>query len=510
MRCNKLWRLVVLAVFVAAVAAAAVFSHRTEENSIMGVPVVSEAEMSRFTSFVPQEISSFILCDGEIAAVDKSTFTVYISQNIKENTGYKDLVGRITTQNPGWELYFAEDEMFADLDRAVAENHPFRLIVATGENEYMEYGVVFTTLPVVRIEGQQLYTMPQTGTCSGGDITVWDSNYAHTGGYIKEKSNAEWQENDLRDTGEAKQTWKLSLHNPKGGVNMLNLFGLGKEDDWILNGISGDPSRVREKLAAHIWNSVSSDGGYTLRTPQGEYAEVVYNGEYKGVYTISRKTDQKFLDIDSDDLLLRDKKYPRGSYAQNNYTVLDGYYTEDEVWQIVEPFHTKEDLSAVDINSWIDANIIANAVYNKGRRSYTEMYYLFSNGASAAEIEFMPVTEDAVFGITHRTKRNIYEFDGDLYTSEVKYTDEYAKLKEICPDLDERIAERYRYLRGDILSENSIFDFIDSEYSSLQNSGALLREKVRWEISDKKQSTEPLKEYIKARFEYLDTVYGDE
>ncbi|MBQ5782506.1 MAG: hypothetical protein IIV99_03865, partial [Oscillospiraceae bacterium] len=163
MRCNKLWRLVVLAVFVAAVAAAAVFSHRTEENSIMGVPVVSEAEMSRFTSFVPQEISSLILCDGEIAAVDKSTFTVYISQNIKENTGYKELVGRITTQNPGWELYFAEDEMFADLDRAVAENHPFRLVVATGENEYMEYGVVFTTLPVVRIEGQQLYTMPETG-----------------------------------------------------------------------------------------------------------------------------------------------------------------------------------------------------------------------------------------------------------------------------------------------------------------------------------------------------------
>ena len=79
--------------------------------------------------------------------------------------------------------------------------------------------------------------------------------------YIKEKSNAEWQENDLRDAGEAKQTWKLSLHNPKGGVNMLNLFGLGKEDDWILNGISGDPSRVREKLAAHIWNSVSADGG---------------------------------------------------------------------------------------------------------------------------------------------------------------------------------------------------------------------------------------------------------
>ena len=38
----------------------------------------------------------------------------------------------------------------------------------------------------------------------------------------------------------------------------------------------------------------------------------------------------------------------------------------------------------------------------------------------------MPVTEDAVFGITHRTKRNIYELDESLCTAEVKYTDEYA------------------------------------------------------------------------------------
>ena len=508
MRYNRIWRVIILPVFIAVVAAAALFSYRSEENSCMGVRILTAAETSRYTNYVPQEIGGWIVCDGHTAAVDSGAFTVYVSQNIDENTGYKDLVGKLDIGNPAWEIYFAEDEMFADLDRAVAENHPFRLIVATGESEYMEYGVVFTTLPVVRIEGEQLYTMPDTDAYFGGDITVWDSNYAHTGGYIKEKSNAEWMANDLRDTGEEKQTWKLSLHNAKGGINMLNLFGLGKEDDWIINGLDGDPSRVREKLAAHIWNSVSADGGYTLKTPQGEYAEVVYNGEYKGVYAISRKTDQKFLDIDSDDLLLRDKKYPRGSYVQNNYTILDGYYTEEEVWQIVRPFHTKEDLSAVDINSWIDANLIANAVYNKGRRSYTEMYYLFSNGASSPKIEFMPITEDAVFGITHRTKRNIFEFDEGLYTSEVKYTDEYAKLKEIYPDLDERIAERYRYLRGGILSENSIFDFTDSEYSTLQNSGALLREKVRWGISDKNQNAELLKEYIKARFEYLDSYYG--
>ena len=57
--------------------------------------------------------------------------------------------------------------------------------------------------------------------------------------------------------------------------------------------------------------------------------------------------------------------------------------------------------------------------------------------------------------------------------------------------------------------EKNIFDFTDSEYSTLTHSGALLREKVRWDISDKKQNSEELKKYIAARFEYLDSCYGN-
>ena len=505
MRYNRLWRVLLLPVFIFAVVLAAVVSYYAEENSCMGVRILSEAEMSRFTEYVPQEISGWILCNGEPAAADAGTFTVYISQNINETTEYNDLTGKLSIGNPAWEMYFAEDEMFSDLDTAVKENHKFRLVVATGAAEYMEYGVVFTTLPVIRLSGAELYTAPDGEKVYGSSMAIWDSNYAGTGGYILEKSNAEWSDNDQRDISEPKHSWKLSLKSADGNVYMLNLFGLGKDDDWVLNSAYGDDSKVREKLAAKLWNDVAVDGQHMLKTPEGEYAEVVCNGEYHGIYVISRKTDQKYLNLDSYDILIRDKKFSRGSYIQNNYSIVEGYYTEEEVWNIVNPVYSKEDLSAVDLNSWIDANLVVNMLYNQGKRNYTEMYYLWESAAIKPSVEYMPITEDGLLGVTCKDKE--FVFDGALSTLQIKYRQEYQTLKSMYPELDDKIAERYRYLRENIFKEDTIFEFIDREYSSIKSSGAVARDAQRWSESENETAAEDLKKYIEARFEYLDSVY---
>ncbi len=504
---NKIWRIVILPVFIIAVVATAVISYRGEENSCMGVRILTDAETSRFTNYVPQEISGWIVCDGQAAAVDSGTFTVYISQNINETTEYKDLVGKLGIENPGWEIYFAEDEMFSDLDTAVKNNHTFRLIIATGEAEYMEYGVVFTTLPVIRMDGEKTYTTSDGEVYFGGDITLWDGNYAGTGGYIVEKSDIQWTDNDQRDLDEAKYSWKVSLENSNGSINMLNLFGLGKDDDWIMNSIYGDDTKVREQLAAKLWNEMAADRNYNLKTPEGAYAEVIFNGEYQGLYSISRKIDQKYLKIDSDDLLLRDKKYPRGSYVQNNYSILEGYYTEEEIWQIVKPFHTQEDMTALNIDSWIDANLFVEIMYNKGKRGYAEMYWLYNSAATRPSIEMMPVGEDALLGVTYRDGK--FVFDSSLASAEVNYRTEYSRLKQLYPDLDGRIAERYRYLRENIFDKETIYSFINHEYQQLEKSGAAHRDAQRWDTAAVNDSTEFLKKYIEERFAYLDEKYAD-
>ena len=85
MRYNKLWRIIILPLFIAAVAAAAVFSYRAEQNSCMGVPVIGEAEMSRFTAPAPEGTEMGILCDGRCGRGYSFFGGVYFSEHKRNN-----------------------------------------------------------------------------------------------------------------------------------------------------------------------------------------------------------------------------------------------------------------------------------------------------------------------------------------------------------------------------------------------------------------------------------------
>ena len=502
---NKIWRILLLPVLVAAVVFLAVVSHRAEENSCLGVRILTEAEMSGFTELVPQELSGCIIYENEPAAIDAGLFNVYISQNIKEDTDYKNLVGSLKISHPGYSLYFAPDEMFDDIYTAVKDNHRFRLIVDFGSGAYMEYNVIFTILPVVRLTGPLEYVSPDSENIFSGTVTVWDGSYAGTGGNVTKSSGAQWKTDDVRDSDEADETLRISL-TESGGKNMVDFMGMGREDDWVLNSLYGDDSKIREKLAAELWNGMNDSISNKFVQPQGEYAEVVYNGVYKGVYLLQRKADQKHFGLDGDDLLARDKKDRRGSYTQNNYTVLDGYYTEQEATDIIKPFHTLTDVSEVDIENWIDAHLFSNIVCNKGRTDYTEMYYIWQNTSVGRRIRMIPIISDSIFGMTFDKEENSYSFDENLNVSEVVYRREYDALKGAYPDLDKKIAQRYAEIREGVFNEKNIEVIIQELSAGLEASGALLRDKPVWKEDG--ENTALLYEYIYARLEYLDLYYN--
>ena len=87
------------------------------------------------------------------------------------------------------------------------------------------------------------------------------------------------------------------------------------------------------------------------------------------------------------------------------------------------------------------------------------------------------------------------------------YRDEYGQLKELYPDLDERIAERYRQLRSTVLSEEYIEKNIAYIQSRIENSGAPARDAQRWEY-EKDKDTEKLCLYICERLAVMDGFYG--
>lgn len=499
MRYKQFWRFALILLFVFILAATALTSYREEDKLCMGVPVVTEAELSRFVSVQSQDISGALSFEGYNAAVDRETFTVYISQNVDVSTRYDNLEGILAAENPQLKLYFIEDEMFNDMESAVKNRHRFRLVVNNSDEEYTEYGVIFTTFPVIRLEGSVLYKTADMQSEYGGEVTLWDADYVGTGAMVAENSSVQWHNDDVRVKKKNDRNLKLSAVTKDGDSKSIDIMGLGEDDDWLLNSLSADDSKVRKNLATQLWNNMNTNmSANTLVMPDGNYAEVIYNGEYKGVYFVSRKTDRKHLNLDSNDLLLRDKKLRRGSYTKNNYTFLHGYYTEEEVWNMVTPFHTKQDCSMINIDSWIDANLYTNLVWNKGDRDYAEMYYIWYNAGSDGNLYLLPVMENCIFGIT--SDREDYKFSKKLSSAKIQLREEYNCIKAVYPDIDSRIKERYIQLRNTVWTADAISGIIDSCTLPLIKSGVVSESEILSEA-------EQLKDYIKARLEYLDGVF---
>jgi hypothetical protein len=65
--------------------------------------------------------------------------------------------------------------------------------------------------------------------------------------------------------------------------NNVEILGMPKENDWILNSFAFDPSMLRDALSYNLARNI---GNYSTRLV---YCEVMVNGDYVGLYTIMEK-----------------------------------------------------------------------------------------------------------------------------------------------------------------------------------------------------------------------------
>ncbi|MBQ8088016.1 MAG: CotH kinase family protein [Clostridia bacterium] len=92
-----------------------------------------------------------------------------------------------------------------------------------------------------------------------------------------------------------KGSYKMTLVNPSGEQQDLALAGLRMDDDWILNPMYSDTSKIREALSYWLWAEINSCG-QAAASSSVAYAEVILNGEYYGLYGIQERVDRKQVD----------------------------------------------------------------------------------------------------------------------------------------------------------------------------------------------------------------------
>ena len=141
------------------------------------------------------------------------------------------------------------------------------VIINTDGGVDIDYGATGTMKIIYRGEGQRNYVSDQYNTTH----LNYDGRID-----IKIRGNSTFLD--------PKSQYALTTRKADSITNNnISLLGMAPENDWILNGMSGDEARMRDYLAYHLSRQI---GEYASGA---QYCELIINGNYKGLYILAEK-----------------------------------------------------------------------------------------------------------------------------------------------------------------------------------------------------------------------------
>lgn len=475
---SRKWRTFLLAAVLLLLGAVVGFSYWRESVTCMGVQLLTQNQMDRYTEVIYADYSDALMFNDAAAAVDLESSTIYITQDIDADSMPQALEGTLRISDPGYQLYFAPDAAFDDLEAAVAEGHRFQLLVTNGSSRYMQYNVIFTTLPVLRMDSNEIFMDELGREIKSGELCLWTPEDSDTGRYSVKDSALQWRLRGGASTLRDKTSWKISLKDKNGANRDIAFLGLGADDDWILNPMCFDDSRLKEKTFMTLWNQLAAQTDWNDKMSAGEYVEVVINDEYMGVYMLQRRVDDKFLELGEDDVLLKSTANLSADSPQAAYEIIYSSMDAEETYALMADYFYGNDYTQLQMDNFMDVNLMlqaASAIDNVQKNTFL----ILRSGGAGYCLTLLPWDTDMSWGIIHDEQIGFsYDYAESLSMDAQRV--EYDPLKRKYPDLDKSMAQRWFALRQDVLSAENVLSAVDFAESYLKTSGAGQREKDRW------------------------------
>jgi hypothetical protein len=168
-------------------------------------------------------------------------------------------------------------------------------------NLVTNYNMIITGLPLVSIV---------TGSTIGderinGSFNLIDPNYQANKGPLETTANTSISIRGATSRFYPKKSYSVHLVNASGNDIDRSLLGLRDDNNWILDAMYIDQSRMRNRLATDVWNSFNNvphidNEPQALNGTRGYMTEVFVNNRYMGVYCLTEKLDRKQLKIKKD------------------------------------------------------------------------------------------------------------------------------------------------------------------------------------------------------------------
>lgn len=469
-------------------------------NRCLGVEILS-AEQAAKLAPLQRDVSRELFYNGSRAPMDTESATVYLSVCCSEADSFYDLAGNLYLDSVLGSLYFLEDAAFDDMDAAIAEGHVFTLLIAYGKTSCVRYNAVFTTLPVMEMTTDSVQEEIVSGT-----FCMWDPSDASDEGAAVLSERLEWHIRGSATLVSDKKSLKLSVKTSSGESKNVELLGLGSDDDWILNSMNMDDTRLREYLTMAVWNEMAAENEYDPPMSVGEYVELVVDDRYQGVYLLQRRVDRKYLDLE-DEILFKGRGSDTPNTAMDVYRIV--YSTMDMASTYGAMNTVWADRSAFDLDNFIDITVYLQFGCLVDNAFHKNMFYILEPTQSGYHCRMTPWDTDMGFGLSWKEG---YGYVFDRHEEMITYPVtrfEYEDMAALYPDLDERIAARWFELREDVLSWENFELLLDKAESKLCDSGAYARDKAVWgERYDGQDTHEALEQWTWDRLQWCDTFYS--
>jgi hypothetical protein len=499
----------VIAVILAGVVALLLIDRNVTEEKrkdlCMGIGLISEEEAEKCEYWGKYD-PDLLTYNGQTVVYDKQNYTVYISQAPENIKNYYDLLGELEWNDPKSTAHFVKNEALVNLEESVRNNVPLTLYLNNGKNCRM-VKVIITTLPVISMQGEVSHEDEDGRDVLKGELIFQVGKDPTTGKAVSLSSALEWHLRGQTTANKPKKPWKLSLKDENGENRHLEFMGMGADDDWILNCLTMDDTKIKEKLFMDYWNILAAKEKHMFKMSTGEFVELVVNGAYQGLFLLQRRVDAKYLELPDGDVLLKGVNYGL-TKAEDAYEFITDPVNEKQIYATMQKVLDQKDSSMYNLENMIDTNLMlqfASSIDNQGLKN---IYHVLVPKNGSYEHYFIPWDTDQSLGVVWNfdTKNFDHNFNESLQARAMRK--ETNAMMKANPNYEKLEAARWFELREQLLIEEDILAYIDETYASIYDYGAYARDRALWGIRyDGEDTVATMKRFISKRLAYLDAYY---
>lgn len=421
-------------------------------------------------------------------------------------------------------------------DELIRNNESIFMMFYT-DTHYEIYELKCTTLPVIEIQISAV-DIPKNKEAVSTRFSLFDNRKGVFNRVVENPATIHLRGNHVEDVfGYHKKDYRISLQSQSAGKNIrknhVSLLGLRQDDDWILKGQYNDKDKIREVFSTNLWyHSCSANNAFRIANgTQYKYVEVFIGQEYMGIYGLCYPIDAKLLGIaNSDHFYKKNDTRPETEIDFNQIGALPGYEYrgnnfENPDWEPLRHYyrmllntqhdHASDLYEITDVENAIDIFLFLNLIQGIDHahvRDQNAVYNLFFSAKAGADkktrILYTPWDMDRTWGM---------EFDDEI-TIDPSFnviidTSIVTRLLEMNDQKMARmVIERYKDLRNNQWSDQSLKDMLLDLEKDVFHSGAYARDYQRWYAFRGWTPPESYADFIDRvhmRMQYMDDYVGD-